>query len=303
MEGGTPAAEGWRQYVQTGWDGMWFMPKQERPSLQADYLAVAVVTVLYPIVYAAMHKVFLEPVARKLLAGRWRSGQRLPDKLNSKINKFCESLWKMIVYATLSYLAFTTAVHEPWFGDTSYFWRGYPQHAVTAGLARLYCLQMGFYASNIGILVFWEIRRKDFWVMMVHHIVTLVLIAVSYHLNFLRVGCIILLLHDVCDVLMECAKMLKYLNQDFGGSVVFGIFMLMWILLRLIYFPFWVIWSTSVESTAILGQQVPLYNLFNGMLITLVVLHIYWFGLIVRIAYRALATGAANDIREDSDDD
>lgn len=59
----------------------------------------------------------------------------------------------------------------------------------------------------------------------------------------------------------------------------------------------------SVESTAILGQRVPLYHLFNGMLMTLEALHIYWFGLIARIAYRALATGAPSDIREDSDDD
>lgn len=279
------------------------MPQQIRPSVISDWFTVAVITVMFPITYAVVDKIFLQPVARKLLAGRWRSGQRLPDKLNNKINKFCESLWKFMVYSLFVYLAFTTSVHEPWFGDTSYFWRGYPAHAVTPGLARLYSLEMGFYISSIGVLAFWEIRRKDFWVMMTHHIVTLLLIAFSYDLNFLRVGCIILLLHDACDVLMEVAKMLKYVNQDSLGSAVFGVFMLTWILFRLIYFPFWVIWSTSRESTVILGQRVPYYHFFNGMLITLVVLHVYWFGLIVRIAYRALATGAAKDIREDSDDD
>lgn len=303
MVDGPLPIESWKTFIQSGWGGNWFMPKQENPSLRSDYLAVAVVAVMFPVVYATVHTLFLKPVARKLLAGRWQSGQRLPDKLNNKINKFCESLWKLMVYSLFVYLAFATSVNEPWFWDTSYFWKGYPSHTVTAGLARLYCLEMGFYASSIGVLVFWETRRKDFWVMMVHHIVTLILIAVSYDLNFLRVGCIILLLHDACDVLMECAKMLKYLNQDLWGSVVFGFFMLTWILLRLIYFPFWVIWSTSRESTAILGRRVPYYHLFNGMLLTLVALHVYWFGLIARIAYDALSTGAPSDIREDSDED
>ena len=32
--------------------------------------------------------------------------------------------------------------------------------------------------------------------------------------SFTRVGCMILLLHDVCDVLMEAAKMCKYCGQE-----------------------------------------------------------------------------------------
>lgn len=32
--------------------------------------------------------------------------------------------------------------------------------------------------------------------------------------SFTRVGCMILLVHDVCDVLMEAAKMCKYCGQE-----------------------------------------------------------------------------------------
>lgn len=42
---------------------------------------------------------------------------------------------------------------------------------------------MAFYISSIGMLVFWETRRKDFVVMMTHHFATVVLIALSYHLK------------------------------------------------------------------------------------------------------------------------
>lgn len=51
------------------------------------------------------------------------------------------------------------------------------------GLSRLYCFELAFYISSIGMLVFWETRRKDFVVMMTHHIATVVLIALSYHLK------------------------------------------------------------------------------------------------------------------------
>lgn len=39
----------------------------------------------------------LQPVGRYMIAGSafQKSGQRLPDKMRSKIDKFCESFWKV----------------------------------------------------------------------------------------------------------------------------------------------------------------------------------------------------------------
>ena len=56
------------------------------------------------------------------------------------------------------------------------------------------------------------------------------------------------------------------------------------------------------ESTKVLGFVIPLYHVFNGLLILLLVMHIYWFALIVRIAYRTVVSGHIDDSREvDSD--
>ena len=43
---------------------------------------------------------------------------------------------------------------------------------------------------------------------------------------------------------MEAAKLAKYAGQEVGASILFGLFALSWLLLRLIFFPFVVIWST-----------------------------------------------------------
>lgn len=39
----------------------------------------------------------MQPIGRYLIAGSafQKSGQRLPDKTRSKIDKFCESFWKV----------------------------------------------------------------------------------------------------------------------------------------------------------------------------------------------------------------
>ena len=62
--------------------------------------------------------------------------------------------------------------------------------------------------------------------------------------SFFRIGAIILALHDASDVFMETAKIFKYSEKEFGASVCFALFAVSWLLLRLIYFPFWIIRAT-----------------------------------------------------------
>lgn len=47
-----------------------------------------------------------------------------------------------------------------------------------------------------------EARRKDHVQMMTHHVITVILMAASYFFNFTRVGCLILLLMDWCDIFL-----------------------------------------------------------------------------------------------------
>eukprot|EP00850_Spirogloea_muscicola_P006411 SM000030S11420 [mRNA] locus=s30:514847:516083:- [translate_table: standard] len=159
-------------------------------------------------------------------------------------------------------------------------------------LKLLYTGQGGFYVYSVVALLFWETRRKDFGVMMGHHFVSIALIAYSYATRSFRVGSIVLALHDASDVLMESAKLLKYSGRDAAASIVFALFAFSWVALRLVYFPFWIIRSTSWEVLQIVDLSNPacprLYYAFNSMLITLLLVHLYWWLLISRMILRQL---------------
>lgn len=72
----------------------------------------------------------------------------------------------------------------------------------------------------------------------------------------------IMLLHDPSDIILEVAKMLNYAEWEQTSTVMFAVFMASWFLTRLVYFPFWIVWSTRwVGNAAVLDVALPLCHM------------------------------------------
>ncbi|GMH13413.1 hypothetical protein Nepgr_015254 [Nepenthes gracilis] len=236
-----------------------------------------------------------------------------PLKLNEanrgKIMKCSESMWKLTYYATVEACVLRITYREPWFRDTQEYLRGWPNQELTLPLKLFYMCQCGFYLYSIAALLTWETRRKDFAVMMAHHVITVLLIGYSYITRFFRIGSVILALHDASDVFMEAAKVFKYSEKELAASVCFGFFAISWLILRLIFFPFWVIRTSSYDIQDYLKLSEPypksLYYIFNTMLLMLLVFHMYWWILICSMILRQLKNKGkvGEDIRSDSEDE
>ncbi|KAK8568167.1 hypothetical protein V6N13_106100 [Hibiscus sabdariffa] len=234
---------------------------------------------------------------------------KMNDATRAKVVKCSESLWKLAYYATVETFVLKITYNEPWFTDTKEYFRGWPDQELKLSLSLFYMCQCGFYIYSIAALLTWETRRKDFAVMMSHHVITVMLIGYSYITSFFRIGSIILALHDASDVFLEAAKVFKYSERELGASVCFGLFAISWLLLRLIFFPFWVIKTSSYDVREFLDLSKPyptsLYYVFNTMLLMLLVFHVYWWFLICSMIMRQLKNRGkvGEDIRSDSEDD
>ncbi|EPS64259.1 hypothetical protein M569_10523, partial [Genlisea aurea] len=178
-------------------------------------------------------------------------------------------------------------------------------------LKLLYMYAGGFYTYSIFALMFWETRRSDFGVSMGHHVATLILIVLSYVFRFARVGSVVLALHDASDVFLEVGKMSKYSGYEALASFSFVLFVLSWVVLRLIYYPFWILWSTSYEVLLTLDKKKhkddgPIfYYIFNFLLFSLLVLHVYWWMLMYRMLVKQVQERGrvSEDVRSDSEDE
>jgi len=217
-------------------------------------------------------------------------------------HKFAESCWKLIFYVISWTCGMALLYDAEWFPNTTLCWKTFPTYTVSGALKLYYLFELGFYAHSLYAHLFIEVKRSDFWALLAHHIVTILLIYFSYLIKFYRIGLLVLLCHDFNDIFLELGKIFVYRKMKNAANVAFLILMVSWIVSRLAILPLVVLRSTLFESVDWLPcRPVPYYWPFNGGLITLFLLHIYWFGLMIRVAVRSIIGKGVDDPREKDD--
>ncbi|XP_010257848.1 PREDICTED: LAG1 longevity assurance homolog 3-like isoform X1 [Nelumbo nucifera] len=289
--------------------------QQESYPQYDDFKVLPFLALFFPAVRFFLDRFIFEKLGRLLIFGKGHQMLEADiEERRRKLKKFKESAWKCVYFLSAELLALSVTYDEPWFTNTRYFWVGpgdqiWPDQKIKLKLKGLYMYAAGFYTYSIFALIFWETRRSDFGVSMSHHVATVILIVLSYILSFARVGSVVLALHDASDVFLEVGKMSKYSGWERIASFSFILFVLSWIILRLIYYPFWILRSTSYEVLLTLDKDKhkkdgPIYYyVFNSLLFCLLVLHIYWWVLIYRMLVKQIqARGQiSEDVRSDSE--
>ncbi|TKY69466.1 LAG1 longevity assurance-like 3 [Spatholobus suberectus] len=280
-----------------------------------DFSVIPFFALFFPSLRFLLDRFLFEKVARRLIFGK---GHKMMDfqthERKKKISKFKESAWKCVYFLSAEIFALVITYDEPWFTNTRYFWVGpgsqiWPDQKIKLKLKGLYMYAAGFYSYSILALIFWETRRSDFVVSMGHHVSSVILIVLSYIFRFVRVGSVVLALHDASDVFMETAKMSKYSGAETIASIAFALFVLCFTIMRIIYYPFWILRSTSYEVVLALKKDLedgPIYYyVFNTLLYFLLVMHIYWWVLMLRMLVKQMQERGkvSEDIRSDSEDE
>lgn len=252
-------------------------------------------------------KYVFKPLGIYILTGKHKKKEG-EGSLEEVMKKWNESSWKTVVYIVVTSLALAVSYQEPWFYDTKYMWDGCTQLPcdlyVSKGSLLFYCVEIGFYIQAIPFLLWHETRREDWLGSLVHHIATLGLMYYSYYLNFVRMGLMVMLCHDVCDIFLELAKLANYAGVKSAANILFVTFTIVWILCRLLYFPLVIIKSALYEPITLIAipyniEPEPHYSIFVTLLGLLFVLHLYWTYLIFKVLLKAISSGEASDIREE----
>jgi hypothetical protein len=95
-------------------------------------------------------------------------------------------------------------------------------------------------------------RRREFYPLFVHHLVALALVALAWHAQYLRIGLLVMYVHDASDLAVDVLKLVCFLGLGgrrghYAAEAAFAAAVVSWGWWRLWIFPTRVMRSTLVE--------------------------------------------------------
>ena len=216
--------------------------------------------------------------------------------------KFCESSWRFLFYTGAFTFGMSILLRAPWFYDTLECWLdNFPYQIMWTSVYYYYMIEGGFYFSLLFTLLK-DVKRKDFLEQIVHHFATIFLIIFSYLVNYVRIGSMVMAIHDISDIFLELAKSFFYAGYKVADDI-FTVFAIVFIVSRIFVFPYMIIYTSGVKSMWVI-EMCFAYYFFNILLLILQVLHIFWSYTIISMAIKLAKVGKVEkDARSDVDEE
>ncbi|KAI2639965.1 longevity-assurance protein [Xylaria nigripes] len=291
-----------------------------------DVYFVGFCVVLFSFIRASSMEYVLAPLARYC---------GLTNK--QRVTRFSEQGWMVLYNAVFWTFGMRLYIASPYFLNLEELWTDWPQRELD-GLQKGYMLAQLAYWTQQVLVVNLEARRHDYWQMIAHHFATTTLIASAYAYHHIRVSNLIMVLMDIIELIFPVAKCLKYLGFTTICDVLFGIFMVTWLVTRHLFYLM-VCWSIYYDIPRLLpvscyqgaaeNLQGPLpvpdnwsYLLepfrnpsgivcftrginvaFLSYLLILQAIMIPWSMSIIRVAIRVARGDGAEDVRSDDEEE
>ncbi|KAI5191997.1 very-long-chain ceramide synthase, partial [Nematocida minor] len=243
------------------------------------------------VVYTILHRIVKTTISELII----RKLARVKNPADIDRKKFTRALWKVVCFGTLSLYGIYCLAGESWIYYPLGVTMEWPNNQTPSRINNYYVIETVYYSGSF-ITMFFEEKQSDFYLMVWHHFVTLLLVGFSYRYNFLRYGVFIMLLHDISDPWMDSAKISVYLGYQSLGNVLFIIFAGMFIIPRIFIYLYMVLfpgYGFLWEFGSML--LVPIWGLLLGVFL----LNSYWSVLIIRMAVEFIKKGKIEkDIRD-----
>ena len=255
-----------------------------------DFKLAIIPTIVFFFYHKICSRLFIDRIKGTLDPKKFPSDQERVSRATKS------SVWlsSTIYYAFTSVLAYAL-FHDSWFFPTSLggsaqcsaIYRNILYVPNIPYAVLFYQIQFGWHLHNLLEHIILKWNEPKYWEILLHHGVAVFLIFFSYLSNQVAVGILVLATHDPCDVGLYSSRLYNDVKSKkfvVLALLYFGFFF-SWIYFRLWVFPtcvvgqaFIALWSYPVD------MMYPVYTYMIFMMSALVILHLYWFVFIVRIA-------------------
>lgn len=250
-------------------------------------------------------------------------------KKRGKQSRFMEQVYTAIYFAIFGpFGLYVMKQGSLWYFNTTAMFEGFPHRTHEGIFKAYYLLQAAYWAQQAIVLVLQQEKpRKDFKELVLHHIVTLSLIGLSYRFHFAKMGIAVYITHDISDFflavsgdgglckaetdLLQTSKTLNYLDSIIVAPYYF-LFIVVWTYLRH-YINLRILWATLTEFRTVgpyeLNWETQQYKCWISQIITFSLLaclqavNLFWLFLILRIAKNVVFNSVRADERSEDEDE
>ncbi|KAF2148248.1 longevity-assurance protein 1 [Myriangium duriaei CBS 260.36] len=269
---------------------------------KADFAFVG----FYTIVLTFTREFIMQRVIRPI-ALRWGIKSR------AKQSRFMEQFYTAVYFSIMGPVGLWVMSRTPvWYFNTRGMFEGFPHRSHDAAVKSYYLLQASYWAQQwLVLLLMLEKPRKDFKELVLHHVITLALIWLSYRFHFTYMGVAVYVTHDISDFFLATSKVLNYIDSPV--TIPYFVFFIgVWTYMRH-YLNLRILYATATEFRTVgpfeLNWDTQQYKCWISQYITFALLavlqavNLFWMFLILRILYRYAITKVATDDRSDSEEE
>jgi len=271
-------------------------PDYPWPQYSDFWLTAKTVAALF--VVQTFMKYALLPFTQKTISEKYQ-GQERTDRAKRQL----DSIFKGSYFVFAIVFGYIVAKDSYFFpvllggrGEARLMFKDFPyQTTEEFPLIREYLLvQLGYHTHSFIVHVFSK-PRNDFIEMLLHHSMTVFLISLAYLMNYVCGSLLILVTHDVSDFCVYLTRVFVDTNNTKATVVSYSLLMTSWIYTRLFIFPYELIYWGTYYSIAF--EEIYGIWLMGAMLHFLLVLHIYWFYLLIKMGMRFAKKGTTKDLQ------
>ena len=136
-------------------------------------------------------------------------------KSHAKQSRFMEQVYTAMYFSIFGpFGLYVMSQGSLWYFNTTAMFEGFPHRKHEAVFKAYYLLQASYWSQQaIVLILLLEKPRKDFKELVLHHIVTLALIALSYRFHFAKMGIAVYITHDISDFFLAVSLFFPLLGR------------------------------------------------------------------------------------------
>lgn len=226
------------------------------------------------------------------------------DELDRKVAKWCRGAFKIIYFTCMFVFGWKAVLAKTHFappmmlcdGNIHYIFSDWPFTEIPTYLRAYYMISLSYYIEDLLEHLF-ESPNSDYFEMILHHLVTMLLIFSSYFNSFWMFGCLVLMQMDLADVFIGLIRVcMDFVNKYVTFVIYLGI-MVSFIHFRIYAYTYWSLFSYGLRVRVGIDGYPNMVTVICIFLITLLLLNLYWLVLLFKMGLRFIFKGKAHDLQ------